>query len=377
MLAPIYHVLFMIGRSELVCAAFTAIGCRTQLFVCEVIKTDEIPGVARVTSLHPTEINNSGVSSTQTVTFTYLEMELIGVETKPEQDGLELLKHFKEKNTQSKSFPCQLEDRRKIWESLLKIIKSGEPACQYEALNCARILSRDTTDTNLAVSEEMIETLLRLGQIETGLTCLEERVNVESLKVLSNLMHNCGRVQSYCSSQGFLSKLLSKISSYSNSSVSEEAKIYDCRLLFLLTALRPEQRVLARHNLRAVNILLDVIKSVLCQSEVSPGEGVVVCEVLKVLFNISVNSTSEDTAELVTIASSLRDLIRMRSAEEETRQKIVCNVVNVVTNMEGRPEALQELLETSQLREPAEPDVRSQGVVVNVLDSFLGLLQDK
>ena len=304
-------------------------------------------------------------------------MELIGLETKPEQDGLSLLKHFKEANSDSKSFPCQLEDRKKIWTSLFQIIKTGEPGCQYEALNCARIMSRDPTDTNQAVSEEMIGTLLRLGHIETGLTSQEDRVNVESLKVLSNLMHGCVRVQSYCSNQGFLSKLLDKISSYSNSFSSEEAKIFDCRLLFLFTALRPEQRELARNNLQAVNILLDVVKSVLSKPEVTGGDGVVVCEILKVLFNISVNSTPEDTAELVTIASSLRDLIRMRSGEAEIKQKIVCNVVNVVTNMEGRPEALQELLEPSQLSQPAEPDVWSQGVVVNVLDSFLQLLQDK
>ena len=304
-------------------------------------------------------------------------MELIGVETKSEQEGLDLLKHFKEANLDSKSFPCQLEDRKKIWRSLFKIIQTGEPAAQFEALNCARILSRDATDTNQAVSEEMVDTLLRLGHIETGLTSQEDRVNVESLKVLSNLMHGCVRVQTYCSNQGFLSKLLDKISSYSNSSSSEEAKIFDCRLLFLFTALRPEQRELARHNLQAVNILLDVIKSVLSKPEVTAGDGVVVCEVLKVLFNISVQSTQEDTAELVTIASSLRDLLRTRTGEAETRQKIVSNVVNVVTNMEGRPEALQELLEPSQLGQTAEPDVESQGVVVNVLDSFLQLLQHK
>ena len=304
-------------------------------------------------------------------------MELIGVETKSEQEGLSRLKHFKEENVDTKSFACQLEDRKKIWESLLKIIKTGEPSCQYEALNCARILSRDPTDTNQAISEEMISTLLRLGHIETGLTSQEDRVNVESLKVLSNLMHGCVRVQSYCSNQGFLSKLLDKISSYSDSSSSEEAKIFDCRLLFLFTALRPEQRELARHNLQAVDILLNVVKSVLSKPELTAGDGVVMCEVLKVLFNISVHSTPEDTAELVTIASSLRDLIRMKSDEAETQQKIVCNVVNVVTNMEGRPEALQELLEPSLLSQPAEPDVHSQGVVVNVLESFLQLLQHK
>ena len=50
-------------------------------------------------------------------------MELIGVETKSEQESLLVLKHFKEANIDSKSFPCRLEERKHIWSSLFKIIQ--------------------------------------------------------------------------------------------------------------------------------------------------------------------------------------------------------------------------------------------------------------
>ena len=304
-------------------------------------------------------------------------MELIGAELKPETESTVLLKQFQVSNSSTKSFDYKLEDRRKIWESLYKIIKHGEADLQYEALNCARILSRDSNGINEVVSDDLTLTLLRLGHIETGVTSQDDKVNVESLKVLSNLMHGSRQVQSYCAQFGFLSKLLDKISSYSSLPSSNDAKIFDCRLLFLFTALLPEQRNIARHNLDAVNILLGVLQTVLAAPEMGQEDGSVVCEVLKVLFNISVNSTQEDTEELRAIARRCRDLVRMKIADSETSQKVVSNVVNVVTNMEGRLEPLHDLLETSELGQPAEQDVTSQGVVVNVLQSFLQLLRHK
>ena len=84
-----------------------------------------------------------------------------------------------------------------------------------------------------------------------------------------------------------------------------------------------------------------------------PKKGLVVCEVLKVkdnlslhlhnllnvmyqvLFNLTVNSSQEDTQELVTIAAVLKDLVRVQTPDPETRLKIVSNSINVVANMEG------------------------------------------
>ena len=53
------------------------------------------------------------------------------------------------------------------------------------------------------------------------------------------------------------------------------------------------------------------------------------------LFNLTVNSSQEDTQELVTIAAVLKDLVRVQTPDSETRLKIVSNTINVVANMEG------------------------------------------
>ena len=50
---------------------------------------------------------------------------------------------------------------------------------------------------------------------------------------------------------------------------------------------------------------------------------------------MTVNSSQEDTQEMVTIAAVLKDLVRVQTPDSETRLKIVSNTINVVANMEG------------------------------------------
>ena len=58
----------------------------------------------------------------------------------------------------------------------------------------------------------------------------------------------------------------------------------DFRLLFLFTALCPEQRAVARHNHAAVEIQLKVIRDIIRDGEesVNKESALVICEVLKV-----------------------------------------------------------------------------------------------
>ena len=93
-------------------------------------------------------------------------------------------------------------------------------------------------------------------------------------------------VQCICTKNGFLSKLLSKMSSYPETSSlhSFTSQMFDFRLLFLFTALCPEQREIARHNHEAVEIQLKVIRDIIKegQESVSKESALVICEVLKV-----------------------------------------------------------------------------------------------
>ena len=94
---------------------------------------------------------------------------------------------------------------------------------------------------------------------------LLSQVALDAAKVLSNLLHQSPVVQTYCTTNGFLSKLLSRIKNHSTlgivehqikvafkslSTVTEifESQVFDLRLLFLFTALCPDQRDIAKHN---------------------------------------------------------------------------------------------------------------------------------
>ena len=62
------------------------------------------------------------------------------------------------------------------------------------------------------------------------------------------------------------------------------SKMFDFRLLFLFTALCPEQRAVARHNHAAVETQLKVIRDIIKDGEesVNKESALVICEVLKV-----------------------------------------------------------------------------------------------
>ena len=97
-------------------------------------------------------------------------------------------------------------------------------------------------------------------------------------------------VQCICTKNGFLSKLLSKMSSYpeTRSLHTFTSQMFDFRLLFLFTALCPEQREIARHNHEAVEIQLKVIRDIIRDiirdgdESVNKESALVICEVLKV-----------------------------------------------------------------------------------------------
>jgi hypothetical protein len=68
-----------------------------------------------------------------------------------------------------------------------------------------------------------------------------------------------------------------------------------------------------------------------------------VTELAKALFNISLDSRAEDTAELLAVATSLHKLLNLNIDSLESRMSVHGSVINVVTNFEGRPELTADL----------------------------------
>ena len=306
-------------------------------------------------------------------------MELLGIVNKSDAEILSVLQKFKENHLTTRNFDVKLEEKKQIWAGLFSVIRQKDSSVQFESLNCARILSRDKSGLNEAVTEEIVGDLMRLGNIDIDQGVSGDyKVSLESLKVLSNLLQQSSVVQSYCTRNGFLSKLIQKMSSYTTSNKDDyESKMFDFRLLFLFTALLPEQREIARHNHDGVEKLLKVVRDACQDPDLNENTSLVMCEALKVIFNLTVNNKQEDTAEMINIASTVRNLVRMKIDDFDVRMKVVSNSINVVTNMENKLDPISALLKSTDVPNPAEEDKHSHGVVVNVLDKFMDFLLHK
>ena len=62
-----------------------------------------------------------------------------------------------------------------------------------------------------------------------------------------------------------------------------------------------------------------------------------VTELTKALFNISLDTTLEDTEELVAVAASLDRLLNLAIDDQEQMMAVHGSSINVVTNFEGKP----------------------------------------
>jgi len=311
-------------------------------------------------------------------------MDLVGVEGRGVEEVMAVLAKFGEERGQAMRFDLSLEQRRRVWAGLRALLADTSKAQAHSlALDCCRLLSREKAGLNEAVEEDMVTALLHLSGISTpSQPVADEKVALAAAKVLSNLLHQSSVVQSYCTTNGFLSQVLERVRSHAVLAISDhQIKVFDLRLLFLFTALCPEQRDLARHNHSGVSAVREAIERVLEQAafQDEPSLGVeecaVVCEMLKVIFNLTVNCKEEDEGELREVATTVNRLLRITIVDFDARMKVVNNCINVVTNMEGRVEVLGELTRPTDIQLPAEPDLMAlEGCVVNTAQAFVAFL---
>ena len=313
-------------------------------------------------------------------------MELVGVDKKSDKEAENLLKQFSLKNVQATKFEMKLEDRRRVWKDVFSVLdRSDLVLLQFEALNCARILSRDKSGLNETISEEMINTLMKLSGIGAQIVSEEsaDQVVLESLKVFSNLLHQSCVVQSYCTKNGFLSKILTKVTNHSKSGKqNNQSQMFDFRLLFLFTALCPEQREVAKYNHEGLKVLREALDDILSGKSdteepfLAEQDCLVICEILKVIFNLTVETKTEETEDLILVAATLNRVLRINTNTKDfdLKLKVVNNCINVITNMEGKVDAFKALLEPSDILLPAEPDVMYEGAVISTIQSFLDFL---
>ncbi|XP_015370465.1 PREDICTED: synembryn [Diuraphis noxia] len=274
---------------------------------------------------------------------------------------------------------------KQLWESMFLCLAGDSYKCIHkQCLTCIRLLSRDKTHLKEIVIEQHVNILLQCANLVEDTLCIvitpeNTDVIVEGLKCLCNIVYNCNTAQEVCCSNKTVDCIMLRLRTYFEQNIPYAIKYFDIKLLFLLTAFNKNIRLKITEKLHGLTYLTEVLDNILRDtiedasknnSSCLQEENVLLsCEILKTLFNLTVNPISESSDEdnysiWIRLISILRDLLVTSTFVPLFQDNIICNVVNLLTNVP--PTCLDQLLVKSHWC-----DVDALKVIVNFLDSRL------
>ncbi|XP_060932580.1 synembryn-B isoform X1 [Limanda limanda] len=284
------------------------------------------------------------------------------LESNNEQETEELLRQYNRENTHIFTFDPQEEAlRSKLCQSVLSVLgRQVQPGCQKTCLESLRILSRDKRVLAPVATREGMLTLGGLARLCAGeeggddqtssqgdASEEEERVVVEALKCLSNVILNSPAAQQVSVDVQLVNGLCASLRSART--WHHEVGLFTLRLLFLLSALRPDVRGVLRIERHAVKLLTEVLEHTLDVRWVGPYEAAPpdpqalpmpaednerAMEALKALFNLTLcDAGEEDDHQLRLITAILRHLLMLRTETEEKTEEAHSHAVNLLNNL--------------------------------------------
>lgn len=207
---------------------------------------------------------------------------------------------------------------QKMAQLLIKFLERElQPSCQVTCLESIRILSRDKHCLDPFTTKEGLKTLSRHAGIDYSEELIREvpdlDVILESLKCLCNIVFSSAMAQELTAEGRLVVGLARRIKLYNERSLPHDIKFFDLRLLFLLTALRVDIRQQLAQELRGISLMTDTLELTLGVKwldpyEVATEEGLLpplprqeterAMEILKVLFNITFDSSKREVDEV-------------------------------------------------------------------------------
>ena len=213
---------------------------------------------------------------------------------------------------------------QKLCQSVLTVLGGQvQPSCQKTCLETLRILSRDKRVLAPVATREGMVILARLARLLAGQdehddqrspreqSEEEERVVVEALKCLCNVVYNSPAAQQVSVDVKLAHGLCAGLRT--GSKWRHEVGLFTLRLLFLLSALRPDVRGVLRCELHAVKLLTEVLEHTLDVCWVGPYEAAHpgpqaspmpaednerAMEALKALFNLTLSEARDEVSML-------------------------------------------------------------------------------
>ncbi|XP_069018091.1 synembryn-B isoform X2 [Embiotoca jacksoni] len=302
-----------------------------------------------------------------------LNTVLSQLEPDNEEEVEKLLQQFNRENIHTFSFdPTEETLRIKLCQSVLTALgMQMQPGCQRTCLETLRILSRDkrvlapvATKEGVLIlgamarlrageedeeeEEEEEEGDDRRGSREHAQSEAEERVVVEALKCLCNVVFNSPAAQQVSVEVELAHGLCARLRAARE--WHHEVGLFTLRLLFLLSALRPDVRAALRREWHAVKLLTEVLEHTLDVRWVGPYEAARpepqgppmpaednerAMEALKALFNLTLSEAGgeEDDHQFRLVAAILRHLLMLKTETEEKTEEAHSHAVNLLNNL--------------------------------------------
>ncbi|KAK7880743.1 hypothetical protein WMY93_032619 [Mugilogobius chulae] len=251
-----------------------------------------------------------------------------------------LLQRYNSENNRTFTFDQKEESLRiKLCQSTLAVLRREVPfSCQRTCLETLRIMSRDKCVLSPVATREGILTLSlsQNGLQEDNLSEEEERVVVEALKCLCNVMFNSPTAQQICVDVQLAPVLCGKL--HSADTWHHEVGLFTLRLLFLLSALRPDLRMCLRKDCQAVTLLTKMLEHTLDINwwlTFTAENNERVMEALKALFNLTLNEPEgeEDVRQCRVIVSLLRHVLMLKTETVEKTEELHSHAVNLLNNL--------------------------------------------
>ncbi|XP_012695553.2 synembryn-B isoform X2 [Clupea harengus] len=291
-----------------------------------------------------------------------LSIILSQIENENEEEIERLLHEYNTENCRTFSFEQEEEEARiRLCRALLRVLgRVAQPRCQSTCLETLRILSRDKRVLGPVGTHEGMLTLARLARV--GSDALrgsgeddeqaeeEERVVVEALKCLCNVVFNSTQAQQVGADVQLAQGLCASLHAAGAGAAPHEVGLFSLRLLFLLSALRSDVRGMLRKEPRALALLTDVLERALDVHwagpyEVAPPdpqappipsqENERAMEALKALFNITMSDSSDEDAEhqLRLLVAIMRHLLLLSTNTEDKTEEAHSHAINLLSNI--------------------------------------------
>lgn len=279
--------------------------------------------------------------------------------------------------------------RERLWNIIFSLLdKSNNQECKLLCLTSIKMLSREKTDLDTIITQERLNILLKSAELQNK-NCTKVEVDlkkvptmIEASKCLCNIVYNFSGAAQILNSYDICVLLCNRIKlKIKDRAIRYTIKLFDMKLMFLLTALCESARVKLYKNGNALKFFIDLINEELkliknhsndeTVRKLTDDQHKFCCELLKTFFNILMSVRMENSTKQKEVVCVMRDLLLLES--NPTDLTLDGHVINLLTLLPV--EILNELMvpgyELKKTNLKSNPGLAAVSKIVNYLDVML------